>query len=90
MRWKEDTDLVLVSPRFLKVGVSAALAVVLALSLPVSLSVSVLVFGGLGGRARGQDVIAHVVEDAEQTERASERPDPQRSSEQLQVTLALT
>lgn len=52
----------------------AALGVVLALALSVSLSVSVLVLGGLGGRARGQDVIAHVVEDAEQTGGVSVRP----------------
>lgn len=58
-----------VGPWFLKIGVPAALAVVLAVTISVSLPVSVLVFGGLGGRARGQDVIADIVKDAEQTER---------------------
>lgn len=82
LTWERDGDLVLVSPRFLEVGVSAALAVVLALalSLSVSLSVSVLVFGGLRGRARGQDVVAHVIEDAARTETASVTLRPQRVS----------
>lgn len=83
LTWNRDGDLVLVSPRFLEVGVSAALAVVLALSLSVPLSVSVLVFGGLRGRARGQDVIAHVIEDAERTETASVTLCPQRSPSEL-------
>lgn len=64
---KKDRDLVFFSTWFLKIGVSAALAVVLAVSIFVSLSVSVLVFGGLRGRTRGQDVIADVIKDAERT-----------------------
>lgn len=84
LTWKRDRDLVFVSPWFLEVGVPAALAVVLALSLSVSLSVSVLVFGGLRGRARGQDVIAHVIEDADRTETVSVTLCPQCSPSELQ------
>lgn len=61
------TDLLFLRPRLLKIGVPAALGVVLAVSISVPLPVPVLVFGRLRDRARGQDVIADVVEDAEQT-----------------------
>lgn len=61
---RKATDLVFISPWFLKIGVSAALAVLLAVS--VSLSVSVLVFWRFRGRARGQDVIADIIKDTEE------------------------
>lgn len=61
---RKATDLVFICSWFLKVGVSAALAVLLPVS--VSLSVSVLVFWRLRGRARGQDVIADIIKDTEE------------------------
>lgn len=53
------SHLVLISSRFLKVVVSAALAVVL--SVPLSVSVSVFVSGGFGGG--GWDVVPDVIKD---------------------------
>lgn len=61
---RKANDLVFISSWFLKIGVSAALAVLLPVS--VSLSVPVLVFWRFRGRARGQDVIADIIKDTEE------------------------